>query len=298
MTRASSVLVLLALTVGCGPYNAPPPEPMAPPGTPPPATAGDSDAGAEGKLPPPEGPLVIEPAPPPAPVERMPKIAFTAPKPNEAIAPDKAENFEVRLDVRDWYLSPGDHVHLVLDNRPYKALEDGRTSIRLGEVFPAEPLAEGQHTMFAFPARADHVAVKPHEVSQAAKKGDAVPLGAVTFWVGKVGKPNYKLGDPAIIYSRPKGTYNGRETESLLLDFYLANASIGNGRGSVQATVTPHEGTPVSAKLTSWSPMLVKNLPSGPARILLELRDKDDQPVPGPYARAEREISINREANR
>jgi hypothetical protein len=300
MTRRAGLYALGLAVLGCGPYRAPPPDPnLAPPlaGTAPPADA--AAAGSEGKLPPPDGPLVVEPAPAPPPLERMPRVSFVSPKPNEAITPEKAEAFEVRLDVRDWFLAPGDHVHLVLDNRPYKALEDGRTSIRLGDVFPAEPLAEGQHAMFAFPARADHVGVKPHEQPSAAgAKREGSPLAAVTFWVGKAGKPTYKVGDPTLVFSRPKGTYNGRETESLLLDFYLSNASLGEGRGSVVAIVTPHEGAPLTTRLTTWAPMHIKNLPSGIAKVLLELRDKDDQLVPGPYARVEREVSINREANR
>ena len=54
-------------------------------------------------------------------------------------------------------------MHLVLDDSPYKALDDPRPSLKLGDVFPNEPLAEGQHVLVAFPARAAHLTVKPHD---------------------------------------------------------------------------------------------------------------------------------------
>jgi hypothetical protein len=299
MVERISVAALLTVAAatgwGCGPYGRARSDDPGRAGAPTAAVPIEGDAGAEG-VPGPTGPVVIEPAPTPPPLDRAPRVAILAPKANEAIAPDKADAFELRLDVRDWFVTPGEHIHVVLDNRPYKALEDGRTSIRLGDIFPNEPLAEGQHVVAAFAARADHVGVKPHEVAPAKPK-EGGPFSLVTFWVGKPGKaPAYKAGDPALVYSRPKGTYNGADADVVLLDFYLANAALGDKRGYVLAVVTPPVGEPTSLRMQSWAPMLIKNLPSGTSRILLELRDKDDKPTGGMLGRIEREVSINREA--
>jgi hypothetical protein len=281
------VVALLAL--GCGGerrgIDIPKPDPLAAPADVG-ADAGDADAAATtGPL----GEVTITPlAAPPAP-ERMPKLAFLSPKAGEAVSTDKADAFEVRLEIKDWYVAPGDHVHLVLDNKPYRALEDGRTSIKLGDVFPSEPLAEGQHVLVAFPARGDHLSVKPD-------KGRS-PLAMVGFWVGKGGKtPAWKPGDPMLVYSRPKGTYNGRAADEVLLDFYLAGVDLGEGRSSIRATVSPQGAEAARLTITRWSAFTVANLPNGTTRVLLEVLDKDGKPIVGPFGRAEQEVSINRAA--
>ena len=280
-------LALCLVVAGCSGRAAPPPEggPTPTVGEPqPPATTDGGDAGAASPL----GAVRVTPLPPPPPPERMPKLVFLAPKPSEAIPLEKADAFEVRLDVKDWFVSPGDHVHLVLDDKPYKALGDPRSSLKLGDVFPGEPLAEGQHVLAAFPARDSHLTVKPHDGKS--------PLAVVTFWVGKPGKAGWKATDPALFSSRPKGTYNGTDADAVLLDFYVHAVALGEGRASVRARVSPPSGEPVTVSITTWAPWSIENLPSGTTRVLLELLDKEGAPMPGPLSRIEREISVNRDA--
>jgi hypothetical protein len=77
----------------------------------------------------------------------------------------------------------------------------------------------------------------------------------------------------------------------------VANAPLGEGRWSVQAVVTPPRGEAATARLDSWAPMIIGNLPDGTSKVVLELRDKDDRPVAGPFGRIEREVSVNRAAS-
>jgi len=262
-----------------------------------PPEAGDEAASGGPETP--KGELAITPMASPPPPERIPKLSFVAPKPNEAVPVEKADAFEVRLDIKDWFIEPGDHVHLVLDNKPYKALEDPKATIKLGDVFPAEPLAEGSHVLTAFPARATHLTIKP-ERARSARPGtaaDAGPFAVVSFWIGKAAKtPAWKAGDPMLVYSRPKGTYNGADADDLLLDFYLANVDLGEGRSSIRATVSAPGREPMQLTINRWTPFKIQNLPSGSTKVLLELCDKDGKALLGTFSRVEREISVNRDA--
>ncbi|MEJ7729079.1 MAG: hypothetical protein WKG00_07685 [Polyangiaceae bacterium] len=299
-SRSPRLLAFALLTLfGCGPRrwsSEATDAPVAPPVAA--APTGEPGAGPDATRDP-EGAVTLTPAEAPPPLARVPRVAFAAPKDGASIAADKTDAFEVRVDVRDWFVEPGEHIHLVLDNRPYKALEAGKTAIRLGDIFPNEPLAEGQHVLVAFAARPDHMAVKPQDPLAAgvAKPKEGGPFAMVGFWVGKPGKAAFKPGDAALVYSRPKGTYNGGDAERVLLDFWVANAPLGEGRWSVLAVVTPPRGEAATARLDSWTPMVIGNLPDGTTKVTLELRDKDDRPVAGPFGRIEREISVNRAAS-
>lgn len=300
LTLGVSAALLASFTLGaCGPRRWSTESGETPPGPSaiPPSTTGEP--GVEPGSPGPQGAVTITPADAPAPLARVPRVAIAAPKDGTSIPVDKAEAFEVRLDVRDWFVEPGEHVHLVLDNRPYKAIEPGKTTIRLGDVYPNEPITEGHHVLVAFAARPDHMAVKPSDPLAAgvAKPKEGGPFAMASFWVGKPGKAAFKPGDAAIVYSRPKGTYNGADGDRVLLDFWLANAPLGEGKWSVLAVVTPPRGEAATARLDGWAPMVIGNLPDGTSKVVLELRDKDDKPVAGSFGRIEREISVNRAAS-
>jgi hypothetical protein len=261
------------------------PEPMHPhPQAVPPAAAPPPDA-AHAPLPPVEvRQLPARPAP-----ERMPKVTILSPKPNESIPLDKAQDFEVRLEVKDWpVVEGGPHVHLVLDNKPYKPIHEAKETLRLGQIAPLSEIVEGQHVLVAFPSDEAHVSVKPDK----ARAGHAL----VSFWVGKPGQPSFRAGDPTLVFSRPKGTYNGDATGSILLDFYLLNTELSEARSRVRATITPPTGEPKTVTTTSWTPFAIHNLPNGETRVRLELLDKDERPVPGPWNRTERGITVNRDA--
>ena len=79
--------------------------------------------------------------------------------------------------MKNWKTAPGDqHVHLILDAKPYKPIYDPKAPVKLCDLTGGEPLAEGQHVLVAFPSRANHESVKT-----------AGALSITEFWVGKKG---------------------------------------------------------------------------------------------------------------
>jgi hypothetical protein len=275
------------LAAGCNPDKpprpAPPPE-VLPPARPLPAPPEPSEA-ARVSLP----PVEIRPLPAPPAPEKMPKVTILSPKANESIPVDRAQSFEVKLEVKDWpVVEGGPHVHLVLDNKPYKPIHEVKETVKLGEIAPASELQEGQHVLVAFPSDEAHVAVKPDK----GKSGHAV----VVFWVGKAGPGGIRASDPMLVFSRPKGTYNGEAAGSIVLDWYLLNTELADARSRVRATVTPPAGEPKTTTVTSWAPLSILNLPNGETRVRIELLDKDERAMPGPWNRTERSIIVNRDA--
>jgi hypothetical protein len=296
--RRKSYLVpfSLALLVGAAACGGSEPAPVPPPPPPPPATV---------EAPPPAPPATAE-APPPAPEKpalpdvafgpttasdtpkKLPKVTIKTPTAEQSIAPDKAKDFDVKIDVKDWETAPGAaHVHLILDNKPYKPVYDPKTPMKLGDLVAAgDSVAEGEHLLVAFPSRHNHESVK----GQGA-------LAMVHFWVGKKGKSEWKAKDPMLVYSRPKGTYNASKADHVLVDWYLANAELGDGKFSIKASVAgPGIDGDRSLKITEWKPYALDNLRNGDYKISMELDDKDGKAVPGAWNSTTRTITINRDA--
>ena len=54
----------------------------------------------------------------------------------------KAGDFAVKIDVKNWQTAKGSsHVHLILDNNPYKAIHDTKEPVKLSELAAGEALA-------------------------------------------------------------------------------------------------------------------------------------------------------------
>lgn len=296
MNRSRSFLVLGAISfaLGCGADKQTVDEPI--PELP--ATSGDTTSTAppadpvattapEPQLPPVE---LVAGTPAAAP-DKAPTIALKAPTANQAIPADKAGDFEVKLDLKGWDVpAGGNHVHVILDNRPYKRIDDAKAPIKLKDLDPSYTVGEGQHVLVAFPSRSTHESVKPI--------GKAAPVAVTTFWVGKKGAPTWKTTDPTLVYSRPKGANDGPvPAEGILVDFYLANVELGAGKSSVEATLTgPGAESGIKAKIESWGPWRIKNPRDGAYKLRLALLDKDGKPVPGAWNDTTREFTVNSKA--
>ena len=92
--------------------------------------------------------------------------------------------------------------------------------------------------------------------------------------------------EPAIFYSRPKGEYSGKDTENILLDFYLANTDLDDGH-KIEAKV--NDSTFV---LDSWSPYEIKNAPKGELKVQLTLLDKDGNALSGENQSITRTVTL------
>ncbi|MEO6939710.1 MAG: hypothetical protein ABI444_06175 [Candidatus Kapaibacterium sp.] len=175
------------------------------------------------------------------------------------------------------YSKQGQHVHVIVDGKPYMADYKNGTPFNIGV------LAVGKHTIRAFPARSWHESVKA-----------MTTFGVRTFYVGaapakteKVDAINSKA--PMLTYSRPKGTYTLKEAEKLLLDFYLTNATLGADGDKVSVTI---DGKMIES-LTEWKPYFITGLGVGKHTIALQLIDAKGAPVPGEYNAPSMEITIS-----
>jgi hypothetical protein len=162
----------------------------------------------------------------------------------------------------------GQHIHNIVDNEPYTAHYETEFT---------KEMAEGDHVVLSFISRSYHESLK--------HKG-AYDLRKVT-----VGKPeqtlDIDLNAPHMFYSRPKGEYAGKDTEKVMLDFYLVNTDLSTTGNKVRATIN---GT--QFMLDRWLPYILEGLPMGESTIQLELVDNNGNVVPGPYNSVTRTITL------
>ena len=98
---------------------------------------------------------------------------------------------------------------------------------------------------------------------------------------------------PNIIYSRPKGKYEGKDAEKIMLDFYLINAELGEDY-QAKYTIRKDEADAdeYTITLTEWTPAFVTGLTSGDYIITLQLLDGSGSVVEGPFNNTERKITV------
>lgn len=289
LALAASSALLVAAACGGGSDNLPPPPPPPPP--PPESVA------PVATTPPAEAPPAKPAAPPvtltlgaasPDPAAPLPTVKITAPAKDQVVPEAKAADFAVKLDVKNWATATGSsHVHLILDNKPYKPIYDTKAPVKLSELSGGEALAEGQHVLVAFPSRANHESVKTKDA-----------FVAVSFWVGKKGKETVDLKKPMLVYSRPKGDYKAEAANHVLVDFYVANTKLAEPGPSVGIKVTgPGISGELAAKATAFgAPFYLDGLQNGSYDVALELKDDKGEPVPGPWNTVKRTIKIDHDA--
>ncbi len=282
----------LVAACGGGNDNLPPPPPPPPPppatATPPPPPVDVPDASAPIAVPSGPAPTLLPGTASPDPTGALPTAKFTAPKAGEVVASDKAADYAIKLDVKNWQTATGSsHVHLILDNKPYKAIYDPKLPVKLSELTGGAAIEEGQHVLVAFPSRANHESVKTKDA-----------MSIVEFFVGKKAEGKTNLKKPILIYSRPKGEYKGDMARHVLIDFQLANDTLGDGKDHVNITVTgPGIDAPLTGKADKvGTPFYLDNAQNGVYTLKLELMDKDDKAVAGPWNATTRTITINKDA--
>ncbi len=264
-----------------------PPPPPPPPAPPPPPIASVETKVPEPPPPPPEPPqpavtLELGEASP-TPPKPTPVVRITAPARGATIDPKKTADFAIKLDVKNWKTAPSDaHVHLILDNRPYKPIYDTKSPIKMKELLGNDELTSGRHTLVAFPSRANHESVKTPGA-----------VAIVDFWVGKKEKVKVDVTkQPRLIYSRPKGEYKGDMATRVLVDFQLLNVELAEGKSRVHISV---EGPGIDGSLSKTTssfgaPYYLEHLRKGDYTLKLELVDQDDKPVDGDWNSTTRTI--------
>ena len=169
------------------------------------------------------------------------------------------------------YSKEGQHVHVIVDDKPYMA------NYKNGQPFNVGVLSPGMHVIRAFPSRSWHESVKvpaafaTRTFYVASKTGDAAPFDPKA---------------PLLTYSRPKGTYAG--DKRVLLDFFVSNVKLGEQDHKVSVTI---DGQAVDT-LTEWRPYIIEGLVKGEHTISLSLLDAKGQPVPGRFNQPTGKITI------
>ena len=163
----------------------------------------------------------------------------------------------------------GQHIHFILNNKPYSAHYEPEFT---------KELPNGVHHLVAFLSRSYHESVK-NENSVVVKK----------LVVGKETEDDNSLNmeTPTLIYSRPKGTYKGDDTKSVLLDFFVLNTTLSPDGNKVKAVINGTE-----FMITEWAPHVIKGLPIGEVTIDLSLIDKDGNVIEGPFNNVTRKVML------
>ena len=282
-------LLPLALAVACGggTDNLPPPPPPPPPApaiasaAPPPASA---SAAAAPETPPAAPVQLTQGEASPDPAAPTPTVRILAPSKDQVIATAAASDFQVKLDIKNWKIAPGDaHVHLILDAKPYKPIFDPKAPVKLSDLTGGEPLADGQHILVAFPSRANHESVKTPNA-----------LSILEFWVGKKGDKAQDPSKPTLIYSRPKGEYKGDMANHVLIDFQLVGVKLAADKDHVHIAVTGPgiDGEKAADATTFGPPFYLDNLQDGSYSVKLELLGADGKVLPGSWNSNTRSFTI------
>jgi hypothetical protein len=221
----------------------------------------------------------------------VPTVKITAPTSAQVIPAAQAADFVVKLDVKNWQTAMGaQHVHLIMDNHPYKPIYDPKLPVKLSELMGGDPINEGEHVLVAFPSRANHESVKTKDA-----------MTVMSFWVGKKGATAMDLKKPMMIYSRPKGDYKGLMAAHVIVDFQLAGAKLEEGKDHVHITVLgPGIADKLEAKAEKFGPpYFLDNLQNGTYTVKLELMSgsgADMKLIPGAWNSTTRTIKIDRDA--
>ena len=209
----------------------------------------------------------------------------------------------------------GNHLRVVLDNEHARSWYDADE-----RPLEIDGLTAGLHTLRVFAATGFGEVIK----------GPGA-FDAVSFYVRTTKEQPVPIdfSKPFITYSTPEGTYSGGSADRVMLDFHLANATLGpaghrvrytlqkrkpgktddkngkdgkdgkggkGGRETAKTPPGPSESVPVGnpVDLVGWSPVLFSSLEAGTYDIALELLDAAGKPAPGPFNRVERSFTVTR----
>ena len=157
----------------------------------------------------------------------------------------------------------GQHIHFIVNNGPYSA--------QYSKNFQKK-LKDGNNIILAFLSRSHHESVKN-------------PNAYVFTQIGEGEKID--MENEYLFYSRPKGSYTGKDTERLLLDFYLVNTSISAEGNKVRVTIQDYEFL-----IDEWAPYIIEGLPKGEISIKLELLNSYGELIKNPFNPSVRKITL------
>lgn len=169
----------------------------------------------------------------------------------------------------------GQHIHFILDNKPYVALYEPTDTVKLAN--------NSEHYLMAFLSRSYHESLKNP--------------GAALVYHFKIDEKGglKKLDDPKtpmVFYSRPKGDYIGKDTANVLLDFYVWNTTLTANGNKVKADIHSAGGKDTSVMISDWKANMLHGLGMGKSTVKLSLVDKDGKAIDGENTSASREFNL------
>lgn len=192
------------------------------------------------------------------------------------ISPKIDQNFDetsikVQLKVEDYPLfkneekQMGNHLHLILDNEPYRPIYN------LDQPIILENLTPGTHTLRVFPVKPWHESFKNNGA-----------YAQTTFHIltkSEDNNPDPNL--PLLTYSRPTGTYGA---EPIMLDFYLTNTPLHlvaqeNPQDQVKDWRIKVTINGQTFLLDSWQPIYLTGFNKGNNWVKLEYIDESGNEV-------------------
>ncbi len=247
-----------------------------------------------------------------------PTIAIVEPK---ADSTQTSSTVKVKLNISgdlkgykphmDAETKMGNHIHVILDNQPYEAYYN------LDEEFELRNVVDGEHTLRVFPSRPWHESYKNDGAFQIVtfrvKNGGGDAAKPTTTSNGNTmanansnaaAKPTPEGKDmqsststgvdrtkPLLTYSRPKGEYKGAEADSIMIDFWLANAKLTGDGGEYRVRYSVNGGE--AKYIDKWEPIWLSGWSAGKKSVKLELVDKSGNVVDnGGYNSTTREITV------
>ena len=197
-----------------------------------------------------------------------PQVSIISPQPREILS---ETTVSLQLDVRDYplfkdeTLGLGPHLHLFIDDQPYRAVYNVDESIIL------EDLSPGTHTIRVFASRPWHESFK--------NEGAYAQTTFSVFTETEDNAPKTSL--PLLTYSRPQGSYGA---EPIMLDFYLTNAPlhfVANNDPDddimdwrIKATINGE-----SFLIDTWQPIYLRGFEPGKNWVQLEFIDEKGNEV-------------------
>ena len=223
------------------------------------------------------------------PADSGPHLSFTAPRMDQVF---EGEKVEVLFDLRNYEIGMvdagknGQHLHLIVDNEPYKAIYDVSNAITLDPKL----LTEGTHVLRAFPSAGPKDA---HGAVEHESRKNPGAYAWVRFHVKHKGGPlaEFDASAPLLTYSRPKGEYKvGSPNQTrFLVDFYVNNAKLGKGDYSVVASL---DGKKIG-EYFEWTRIFADTPPAAGDHVMtLELFDREGKAVAGPFNKTERKFKV------
>lgn len=188
------------------------------------------------------------------------------------------ENYELTKQTMDNHSeecansAEGQHIHFIMDNKPYQALYKPENTVTL-------PI-DSEHYLLGFLSRSYHLSVKSPDASF-----------LVHFKIDKDGKYTEmeSVKEPMLFYSRPKGEYSGKDTQNVLLDFYVKNATLAADAYKVKVDVADTTFT-----VDKWQPYFIKNAPMGDLDLKITLLGADGKELTGDNTSIERSVTLKK----